>query len=427
MFISTITAFILLLSVDLGAQDMFGSSTKERRRSNDVALVLLNEKDGKVVEGFTSFAFKNMLSSHYPVENILTFTKEELKNCTEIIRKKKNEFRCKNLGTVSCEMADEAPWIKSMKEVEARLEKELCPKLDRITKALEEGDSIDAYSATHGGEAGALTYFANGLSFRPDIQKKFRLFYSMGCSDAEKGDESLTAKSALKAGFASFVGHKGYSISPIAFNRFKAGLGMGEPVGLAVEKLNQGIKKSALSPGTEMHVAGDPSTSTWQRPRLNIKSKYCLMNRGKVPLSELNTKGGDCVTEDIITEYFLKYPSLIDDKFCDSLDPDDHQTHDLAMMGIGACTSAGRQMPQADKAKIWRNYHGGLLRRLNANLTCVEDATDLARGLYCFSQWAGKDPKEFKGALTMQSEFQDRHETILKLMNQFSPADCQRK
>lgn len=410
--------------MEVSAYDLF-SSSKESRSSNDVALVMLNESDGKVVEMGADFALRNMLSSHYSAGNILTFTSEEIQKCTRLIQSQKSEFRCKKFSSVPCEI-NSIHWTSALKDVEKKVESEVCPKLDQIKRVLEEADSIDAYSATHSMGGLPLAAFADSLHYRPDIQKKFRLFYSMGCYDAKK-DDSIMPAFALKAGFASFVGHRGLSVSPIAFNSFKTRLGMGETVGQAVEKFNKGLKGSVLSKGTEMHVIGDPSTSIWKRPKMNGKSKYCVMNRGKVPLSELNEKGGDCVTEDIITEYYLKYPTLIDDKFCDSVEVSFDQARELAFMGIGACASVGRQMPKVDKLTTWFFDKGEVLRKLNHNLTCVEGEADLARGIYCFYRWGGESLDEFKSVLTKRPEFKNRVKTILKLMEQFTPADCQTK
>lgn len=411
----------LIFSTIAHAQDPFSSAPfEEKPRSNDVALVLVNEHDGKVVEGFTGFAFDNMLSSHYPRKNIIKLTQKEMDNCSRLLRAPGSDFACRQLKGEACATDSSATegWGKGMKSVS---ESAACPQFEQLRGALETGDSIDAYAATHGGIANSLIRFTKELGIRSDVAKKFRMFYSMGCEDASKGDDSYAVKGALASGFATFVGHKGFSISPVAFNSFKTRLGMGEDVGTAVAKVNEGIKASVLSKGTLMHVAGDPSTSTRRKPRLSTPSKQCLGKRGKASLSELSKIDG-CVDKDVIAEYFYKYPDLMDAAYCDSISESNInklREHHLAMP---LCASLGRTLASGDRALSWSSHKYLFLHSVKEGLPCGDG--DIARALYCFSQWAGGDVNEFRKEMAKDPELKLRAAGILNQASKLTPKSC---
>src|SRR5688500_18355438 len=91
-------ALFLICYPAFGKDDFFGY---ENAKSKDTAIVLLNDRNTDLVAGFSAFAGRNMLQSHYAEENIIFLRREELDACKELIQRKA-DFRCKHLTGEAC-------------------------------------------------------------------------------------------------------------------------------------------------------------------------------------------------------------------------------------------------------------------------------------------------------------------------------------
>ncbi len=417
---------LLLILIQYAYADDLESRTM---LSNDVAIVFLNDSNTSIVTGLSEFTSGNILRSHYPEKNIIYLKPSQIDACKKLTDEE--SFRCEDVE--GCRPEEKNLVIKNLNE-------QGCPDFSKMISAFEKGNNIDVYAGVHGGMISDLTGLLQKFVIRPEIQKKFRLFYSMGCSDSKKyssldgkEEDSIYSQRVLKAGFATFLGHDGYALSPLTFNTMMTKFKLGKNVGQVHAEMNAWISKSVLSSGTQMSFYGDGQTSIKKRVSLKSDSKWCVTAYGIKTMSEMWAKG--CVSIEMFVDYLNRYASLIDSGFCKNT----FSKESSVLIWQSLCSTMDGNISDKD-LKYGSDFFGNTIQELSHELRC-SDLKLISKTLFCYSHKIDEyrkklgDKKSSKSLIVgdylerfSDSQFnKNKINQIKELMEKLGPEDCYSK